>query len=546
MKQILKNKTLLVLCVLIVVGFFLRVYRLEQVPLYGDELTIALDVNSLLHTGRDQTGEVLPLTFSMGAGRPAGYVYGSIPFVAFFGVNEWGVRGLSIFSGLLLIVLMYLLGKRLFNEKVGLLAATLFTFSFWDISLSRGGYEAHFALLLALGGIVSALFADQKKWLLLIVSVCFGLTFHTYPTYKVVLPLFLLSLGYYLINNYKKVIDVKNKLFLSSLSLFFLISIFAVIQTFTGGSENRFLTINVFSDTQIQEMLTQKINEERTASELPFGFEALFHNRALENIKLVGQNYLHNLSWDFLFLYGDKNPRHNMATMGYFYLVEILTITFGLIYLLIKRYGRLLSLLLIWILVAPVATALITDPHGLRSAFLVPPLVLLSAIGVNYLWELCKMKHRYLLGAFLVILFFFQFIYFSEKLYFVAPQLYGGFWADEGKYASEKALENKNNYQYVIISDKIDSIEYAYPVYGKVSADEVINQHTRSELLVGTQGGFKKFDNVYIGNPTEETLRSLPSLLYIGPIEEQDRMENYVTVKNRNSRDILVVGQPKI
>src|SRR5689334_20854245 len=133
--KVLSHSTLLILICLLIVGFALRVYRLWEIPMYGDELTIVLDANSLLHTGRDQTGEVLPLTFSMGAGRPAGYVYGTIPFVALFGVNEWGVRGLSILSGLVLIVLIYLIGKCLFDRKVGLISAALITFSFWDINL---------------------------------------------------------------------------------------------------------------------------------------------------------------------------------------------------------------------------------------------------------------------------------------------------------------------------------------------------------------------------------------------------------------------------
>jgi len=92
---------------LLIFGFFIRVYKIDSFSLYGDELTIGLDAYSLLKTGMDQTGEVFPLTFKMGAGRPPGYVYASIPFVALFGPNEWGVRSLSLLSGLGIIVLMW-------------------------------------------------------------------------------------------------------------------------------------------------------------------------------------------------------------------------------------------------------------------------------------------------------------------------------------------------------------------------------------------------------------------------------------------------------
>ena len=127
------------LSIILLLGFALRIIDINNNPpsLYGDELTIALDVNSLLHTGQDQLGNYFPLTFEMGAGRPAGYVYFSIPFVAIFGPTAMGVRMLSILSGIGIILLMYLLGKRLFSEKIVLLAASMTALSPWDISLSR-------------------------------------------------------------------------------------------------------------------------------------------------------------------------------------------------------------------------------------------------------------------------------------------------------------------------------------------------------------------------------------------------------------------------
>src|SRR5687768_9500192 len=99
------GRPVLILLVIVLLGAFLRLYNLESVPMYGDELTIALDSYSLLKNGTDQLGNPTPVTFEMGAGRPAGYVYSSIPFIAVFGPSYLGVRMLSILSGLGLIVL---------------------------------------------------------------------------------------------------------------------------------------------------------------------------------------------------------------------------------------------------------------------------------------------------------------------------------------------------------------------------------------------------------------------------------------------------------
>ena len=77
--------------------------------MYGDELTIVYDSYSILKTGMDQTGEKLPLTFRMGAGRLGGYIYGTVPFVYLFGPSILGVRALSLLSGLGMIVVIYFL-----------------------------------------------------------------------------------------------------------------------------------------------------------------------------------------------------------------------------------------------------------------------------------------------------------------------------------------------------------------------------------------------------------------------------------------------------
>ncbi len=169
------------LLIIIFIGFLLRVANIQINPpaLYGDELTITLDAYSLLKTGHDQLGNFLPLTFPMGAGRPAGYVYGSVPFVAIFGPTTMGVRALSLLSGIGILVLLYFIGKKIASERVGLLAAAIGAVSPWDISLSIGGFEAHFALFLVLLGIYLFILARQRPTLYIFSDLSLGLSLHT-------------------------------------------------------------------------------------------------------------------------------------------------------------------------------------------------------------------------------------------------------------------------------------------------------------------------------------------------------------------------------
>lgn len=510
----------LVLICIVIVGFLLRVLFINSSPpaLYGDELTITLDVYSLLKTGHDQLGNFLPLTFQMSAGRPAGYVYGSIPFVAIFGPTEIGVRTLSILSGIGIMILLYLLGKKLFSEKTGLLAAVIGTVSPWEISLSRSGFEAHFALFLALLGTYLFIMARKKPILYIFSALSFGLTLHTYLTYKVTTLLFLLLLLWYQ-DIFKKVMWTNKKHFLIGFLMFVVLGGLSFSQTFFAGSENRFININIFSQSSVKNTIEQKINFERQITKLPRSLAKYFHNKPIEYTKVFIENYLQNFSIDFLILHGDRNPRHNMMTMGEIYFVELILIFIGLVTFW-NQERRVILFLIFWLLLAPIPTAIVDTPHALRSAFMLPPLILLSAAGLTTVFNY---KNKLLIS--LILLFFIiQFIFLIQKLYFLAPKEYSTFWSYPAKIASEFVKDNKDRYNYIILSDRIDNIEYAYPVYAKIDPKAIIAQNQNKALL--NNSPLKKFDNVYIGYIPDKKIEEFigllrGSVLYIGTADDQ-------------------------
>lgn len=479
------------LFLILLIGLLLRVINIQANPpaLYGDELTIALDSNSLLKTGQDQLENFLPLTFPMGAGRPAGYVYGSIPFIAIFGPSALGVRGLSILSGLGIVLLLYYMGRKLFSDKVGLASSFIASVSPWDISLSRGGFEAHFALFLSLLGFYLFIKAKEKPFFYIFSALSFGLTLHTYPTYKVSLLLFLPLLLWY--TGVRKILDDKKNFFIGVV-IFITLGILSLSQTFIGNSEKRFSNINIFSQEKLKDTIEQKVNLERNLTNLPKSVAKYFHNKPVEYTKVFIENYLQNFSLDFLVLHGDRNPRHNMATMGQVYFAEGLLIFLGVLALIKQK--KILVFLIAWLIIAPIPTAIVDLPHALRSSFMLPPLIILSGLGLTMVLNYKNRVVLFILG----LTFTIQFTFFIQKLYFLAPNEYGNFWSYSAKSASEQALQNKSKYKYVFLSDTIDSIEFAYPVYGRADPSQVILQNKNHTELAGLQ--FKKFDNVYIGH----------------------------------------------
>ncbi|MCL5072456.1 MAG: glycosyltransferase family 39 protein [Actinobacteria bacterium] len=540
------SKKYLLVIFIIVFTFAIRFLFLDKSPspsLYGDELTEVYDSYSILKTGYSQTGDFLPWTFKMAEGRPPGYVYFSIPFVAIFGPNMFGARLLSVFSGLGIIILMFYLGKLLIDKRVGLIASFAIIISPWAINLSRAGFETNFALFLTLSGVVAFLKSKrQLRWLILS-AICFAGAIHTYPTYKLTVPLLVLIL----ILNIKAYLWLKDKK-TSIASIIFIVIVSAAIgmvgaQAFLFGSEGRILSINVFNQEALKEQITQRINYELNLDQNPSFIKKLLHNKPLEYSYIIGENYLQSFSPDFLFLHGDSNPRHNPATMGEMYLAEALTILFGLLYLL-KTGNKNLFLIIPWLLIAPIPAAIIAQPHALRNSLMLPPLLLLSATGFVFIWDFLKEKRLIWLKAVLILSIFFQFIIFTDRYFFVAPFEFSRFWSYPAKFASEMAIKEKNNYDYVILADSLNDIEFAYPVYAKVDPNLVIAQNKQRVSLQQYQ--FKKFGNVYIGDIPSENIEkyisSLPgSVFYIGTIEEEKSLTSYETIKGLDNLPAFVV-----
>lgn len=461
------RKSLIILAALVILGFFLRIYKMWDVPMYGDELTMVYDAYSIIKTGKDATGEALPITFRMGAGRPGGYIYFSLPFVYLFGPTQWGERSLSLFSGLGLIVVMFFLGKKLFSEKLGLFASFITSISMWDIYLSRAGFEAHFALLLSTLGITLFL---HKKYILW--AVVWGITILTYPTYKLTLPLIFLILVLY--TGLKKLINKKS--FIVSLVILALFGSLVFREIVKGRSEERLLQINVFSDEGVREQIIQKVNSERNFTMLPSFLIPYFYNKPFEYGRILLENYADNLSPHFFFLRGDGNPRYNPGEWGMFYLAEVIPLFFGVFYLL-KNEKKKLKLLLSWILIVPLAGMFIANAHSLRSSFMLPAVILLTSYGF------LKLKLRW--RTIVLVLIALQIPFVFQRVYFLAPGKFAGFWSKEAKDESLKAMEKDKIGEDYTLSTKIDNIEYAYPVYAKIDPNEVIKQYGKFPKVYG-------------------------------------------------------------
>lgn len=117
----------------------LRLWRLAAVPFgwHPDEATkalLALDVLS------GKAG--FPAFFSAFTGREALFVYLEAGLIALLGHPMFVGRLLSAFVGILTVALSYVVGRELFNRRVGVLTAVFLSLSLWHLIASRNGYRA--------------------------------------------------------------------------------------------------------------------------------------------------------------------------------------------------------------------------------------------------------------------------------------------------------------------------------------------------------------------------------------------------------------------
>lgn len=530
--KILKFKTILLI---ILLASILRIINITSNPksMYGDELTLVYDAYSILKTGKDQSGEFLPVFFSMGGGRPPVYIYATIPFVALFGPTALATRSVSILSGVGVVILLYLICDKLINKKVALYSAFLASITPWELNLSRAGFESHFALFLGLLGLYSFFCGKTNHIWYFVSALSFVLAMQTYSTYVLTIPFFIILLLTF--NGTGNLRQAVKPSILFFLALILSSLLFSVYISLSRGSKDRFTNLYIFNKEELQNQLAVKVKIDRSYSLLDKKLAMKFHNRYLENLNVYIENYMNNFGLNFLFLQGDRNPRHNPASMGqlFFFCLPLLIIGF---IKLQKTKKKVFQFVLFWILMAPIAASLVGGPHALRNSFMLPPILILCALGIP---SSKKMK------IILLILFLIQLPFFINRFYFLSPNLNAKFFSYSAKKASEAALENKTKYDFVFLSTSIPDLEFAYPVYARLEPKKVIDQRLQRTTL----GEYKllKFDNVYLGTIPGTRVRDFmknlnESVFYLGPVEDTGLVDNEKIQRDENEQPLFVIS----
>lgn len=432
-------KTKIVFLFILFLGVFLRFYRLGEVPtgLSQDETSLGYNAYSILKTGKDEHGVAWPSNFkAFGEYKLPGYIYLSVPTIAVFGPTPMGVRLPSAIAGVLTIFGLYLLVKKFSQDKnLALIASFLLAINPWHVHFSRAAFEVVPALLFIIWGVYLWHLALEKGKRRLVYfglgAVLLVLSMHTYNICKLFTPLLA---GWFLWQE-RKNLPWKNKQLYASAVPALLLLVPFVSETLFGSGYGSTTGTLLHSSPVIQ----AEILEKRMAvmAEKPW-LSKLFYNQYFQTVYVFGQHIAEYISGKFFFAHGSDHGNHGLGDMGTFYLWEIISICIGAV-ALVRKTPRYTKLLIGWIILNILVAAYTREtPHGTRAFFLLAPLAVLSAYGLQTAWrEILKPAWRMPAAISSACILVVSLGYFLTNYFYYFPTFYAESWHDQDKYLIE-------------------------------------------------------------------------------------------------------------
>src|SRR5260221_8517427 len=335
-KDSMKKIILVLFFCILFLGAFLRFYRLGDIPvgLHIDEAYFGYNAYALSRTGRDMTGNFLPLHFASFLFSPAGYSYVSIPWIFLFGLSSFSTRFASAFFGSLSLLVAFFLGKLITTEKkyqyiVALGSMLFLAISPWNIDLARTATENSVVVFFLGLGLIFLLLWKQKQsfWYGVLGFISLTITLGLYQAPRAFLPLFLPVIITMLFIKQKKKFFLAIGLYV----LMILIPVFLIVKS--PQLSQRITMLSILNNPGAQLLVDEQLREDGVMHTSVLA-SRIFHNKVLAYTSQIAHNYALHFSYDFLFGDGYLPDRYKVSSMGLLYIIEIPFIVLGLYFLL--------------------------------------------------------------------------------------------------------------------------------------------------------------------------------------------------------------------
>lgn len=479
-KFIHKNFWIIGLGLLMFISLLLHAYKLNEVPpcLNADEAAFGYNAYSILKTGRDEYGTLLPLRLkSFGDYKMPLYSYILVPFIAVFGLNEFAVRLPNVLFGILLVPSVFYLAHQFFRDKrIAFLGTFIFTTSLWPYILSRHAHEAVLCtLLLTLSfGTYFSWIRNRKTLFFVISLLLLFLSQFAYHPARIFGMIYMLIVG---IDLWKK--NINKSLANASLLIVcgtiimspFIIDLFYNPQRIT----RLFFT----QDGSFKQRIQKAVDEDKNR---------IIHNELTESIKTVTNNYLRQISYEFLLVDGDKDIRFGMKGMGFINLVSYVMSLSGMYFLIKKKEIKIIPIIIL-LFFTPLINALTwREPSIGRTYFFIIPFSILAGYGANHVMSnidsIRRSYTRFFIIIGLTIFYIFFFINgFDAYLYHYPKDKQSiNAWQCGYKEAVKKAYEVYNDMDKIYVTKRHGQPYIFFLFYGKVEPKEYQKQAFLSEL----------------------------------------------------------------
>lgn len=522
----IKSNKLVVLIFLI--GFFVRILGIDNHPsgFTPDEASFGYDAYSILNTGRDQWGNLLPLSLrSFGDFKLPLYTYLTIPSVAIFGLNEFATRLPNALIGSFAVLTVYFMVLEVLKkQRIAAFSMFLFAISPWHILLSRGAFEANLTTFFAPLAILFFYKGIKNNNYLILSALFFGLNLFSYHSARLLTPLLLAALVWEERTAFKK---SSYKFIFSAIVLLFIA--ISVLVTFQGGG-SRISTSAIFNPTG---GWGQALDNQYKATILgePAGLARIFNNKFVFLISQFSGNYLSYFSPQFLVTNGPAEGTYGMVPgIGVIYFFELIFII-GFLIKSIKNEGDIKLWLIIWLFISPLAASITKGPGyaANRAAFMMPAIQIISAIGGLWVFENLSKKLRsenlriiYIFVIVISFIFFLQNYIFWQKAHQSKAMIYG---VRELVTLVDK-IDKTGNFDEIIVSKRISEPHMYFAFFKKIEPSivqrdsvgwmryEYQNKDWVDQLdlykldkyifkSIDTIADFKKLNVIIIGEPQE-------------------------------------------
>lgn len=468
------NKLLLVL--IIFSAFFLRFYRLSDLPpgLGRDEVSVGLNAYSILKTGYDEYHRFMPLYFeAIGDQKLPVIIYSTVPSIAAFGLTAFGARFPFALLGSLTVIFTYLFTRKAFSGVlIPLLAAAILTVNPWHLAHSRAVYEIVMGTFFFTAGTFYFLHGLEKPKLMIFSVLFFILAFYVYSMNRLLSPLLFLS---YIWIYRKKIVKLPKIIKGISLFLVFFSLLPFIIYFFDPGGIYGPQGVAIFSSSRVRSSIM-----EFRSYVLNSNFQVLgpiFFNRVIMITYEYGKNLLAAISPEFFFAKGSDMA--GIGTNGQFFMIEFIPFMIGLITAGVAavKGNKIFRLLLSWIILPVLCASLTIDPpYVTRTFFIVVPMVILISVGWVKFFTWARNQRRfyfYLLITFVSLAYIWHLTFYFISYYVRFPVVYAKNWESKNKELFEYLEKEEDNVGKIVIEKPEYSMYAFYLFYRSIPPSDV-------------------------------------------------------------------------